>query len=111
MEPRASRLAKNEALFRGVNERIAEITEEFANREPVDGLVCECADAQCLERIGPLTIEEYERVRADARRFIVAAGHDAPEVERVVERKTTYWIVEKNEGVAAEVVEERDPRS
>ncbi|HEY6067993.1 MAG TPA: hypothetical protein VIU81_04805, partial [Gaiellaceae bacterium] len=67
--------------------------------------------AQCLERIGPLAIEEYERVRSDARRFIVATGHDAPEVERVVERKTTYWIVEKNEGVAAEVVEERDLRS
>jgi hypothetical protein len=28
-----------------------------------------------LERVGPLTIAEYEGIRRDPRRFIIAAGH------------------------------------
>ena len=115
VEARISRLAKNEALFREVNERVAEITQEFAAVSPepdvVDGLICECSDPLCLERVGPLTIPEYERVRRDARRFIIAAGHQAPDVERVVEKQKTYWLVEKNEGVPSDVARERDPRS
>jgi hypothetical protein len=57
MEPRLTRLAKNEALFHEVNERISEISQELApgagNRELIDGLICECSDPQCLERVGP----------------------------------------------------------
>jgi hypothetical protein len=115
VEARISRLAKNEALFRELNERVAEITQEFTAVSPepdvVDGLVCECSDPLSLERGGPLTIPEYARVRRDARRFIIAAGHQAPDVERVVEKQKTYWLVEKNEGVPSDVARELDPRS
>ena len=115
MEARLTRLAKNEALFRQVNERISEISQELApgtpNPELIDGLICECSDPGCLERIGPLTIAEYEGVREDARRFIIAAGHQAADVERVVDRQPSYWVVEKHEGPPAEVARERDPRS
>jgi hypothetical protein len=114
-EPRLTRLAKNEALFREVNERIAEITEDLApgsaNPNQVDGLICECSDPLCLERVGPLTIAAYEGVRRDPRRFIIAAGHQAPDVESVVETHPTYWVVEKAEGVASDVARERDPRT
>lgn len=110
MEARESRLAKNEALFREVNERIAEITEGLSNRQDLDGVVCECADALCLERVGPLSLAEYERVRSDSRRFIIAANHQSPDVESIVERHPTYWVVQKHEGVPAEVAEEMDPR-
>jgi hypothetical protein len=105
MEPRLTRLAKNEALFREVNERISEISQELApgaaNPDLIDGLICECSDPQCLERVGPLTIAEYERVRQDPRRFIIAPGHQAADVERVVDRQPTYWTVEKHEGAPA----------
>jgi hypothetical protein len=115
MEARASRLAKNEALFREVNERIAQITEGLGSGayqpEALDGVVCECADPLCLERVGPLTIAEYEKVRSDSRRFVIAAGHESPDVERVVQREPAYWIVEKHEGVPADVARERDPRN
>jgi hypothetical protein len=115
VEPRVSRLAKNEALFREVNERVAEITAGLTSSvsppDTLDGVVCECADPLCLERVGPLTIAEYERVRSDPRRFIIAAGHQSADVENVVERQQAYWVVEKHEGVAADVARERDPRS
>jgi hypothetical protein len=62
-----SRLAKNEALFRQVNERVAEVTKALASGlsrpTTLDGLVCECADPLCSERVGPLTISAYEAVR------------------------------------------------
>jgi hypothetical protein len=115
MEARLTRLAKNEALFREVNERISEISQELApgavNPERIDGLICECSDTQCLERVGPLTIAEYEGIREDPRRFIIAAGHQAEDVERVVDRQPTYWTVEKHEGEPADVARELDPRS
>ena len=115
MEPRLSRLAKNEAVFREVNERVAEITAELAPGAPyperVEGLTCECSDALCLERVGPLTIAEYKKVRRDPTQFIIAAGHQAADVERVVDKRESYWVVEKDEGVPADVARERDPRS
>jgi hypothetical protein len=114
MEARESRLAKNEALFREVNERVAEMTDQFGpdprSRELVTGLICECSDPGCLERIGPLTISQYEAVRRDPRRFIIAANHQAADVERVMEENADYWIVEKHEGIPADVARERDPR-
>jgi hypothetical protein len=114
MEPREARLAKNEAVFRDVNERVREITEELGpdprSAELVDGLICECSDPGCVERVGPLTISQYEGVRIDPRRFMIAANHQAPDVERVVERNAGYWVIEKLEGVPADVARERDPR-
>jgi hypothetical protein len=58
----------------------------------------------------PLTIVEYEAVRSDPRQFIVAPGHELPEIEAVVARNRAYQVVLK-EGEAAEFVAERDPRS
>jgi hypothetical protein len=114
MEPRLTRLAKNEAVFRDVNERITEISQDFApgSDSPVliDGLICECSDPECLERIGPLTIREYKGIREDPTRFIIVAGHQA-HGERVVDRQQTYWTVEKHEGPPSDVARERDPRS
>jgi hypothetical protein len=115
VEPRLSRLAKNEALFREVNERITEIREALSpgSDQPdlVDGLICECSDPLCLERVGPLTIAEYEEVRRDPTRFIIAAGHQAADVEIVVRKHPAYWVVEKHEGVPSKIARERDPRS
>lgn len=115
MEARLTRLAKNEALFREVNERISEISQELApgtaNPELLDGLICECSDPLCLERVGPLTIAEYEGIRQDPRRFIIAANHQAADVERVIGRQPSYWVVEKHEGTPSDVARERDPRS
>jgi hypothetical protein len=114
MEPRESRLAKNEAVFREVNERVIEIKEALGpdprSSELVDGLICECSDQGCLERVGPLTVSDYEAIRRDPRRFIIAANHQALDVESVIEMNPTYWVVEKREGVPAEVARERDPR-
>lgn len=99
------RKARNEALFREVNERIEKVVEDAANPE----FLCECADEDCCETL-ELSIAEYEAIRRSPVRFPVKPGHSDPEVERVVEEHEQYVVAEKR-GRAAEIVRERDPRS
>ncbi|HZO96113.1 MAG TPA: hypothetical protein VFB42_01955 [Gaiellaceae bacterium] len=104
----AERLARNEAFFRQVNERIREVSPG-----PEDGrafeFLCECADPACTERIA-LTCAQYEEVRAKPTRFVLARGHAARELEQVVARDERHVVVEKR-GLAARIARRLDPRS
>ena len=80
------RLAKNEAFFRQVNERISDVAEGFGGPQRYEFL-CECADAACTERI-ELSREEYEAVRAKPTRFVLARGHVASEIEQKVRERS-----------------------
>jgi len=101
------RLAKNEAFFRQVNERIKDVAAGFGGDRYE--FLCECADAGCTERI-TLTIEEYEAVRANSTRFVLARGHVAPEIDRVVDRGEDHVVIEKD-GAAARIATMLDPRA
>jgi hypothetical protein len=107
----AARAARNQSLYRAVNERVKEINEAFDELLPLGDWICECANETCVERLA-LTHEEYEMIRATPTRFAVAphARHVYPEVESTVEKHERYWVVEKT-GVAAEVVEQTNPRA
>jgi hypothetical protein len=109
---REKRLARNEALYREVNERVAEVAEQFLEvqvQTPV-GFVCECGTAGCTEPI-TTSLAEYEAIRAEPTRFAVVPGHELPEIETVVERHSSYLVVEKREEDAEEVARETDPRA
>jgi hypothetical protein len=95
--------------MRQVNERIGEIAEDLGGGDHRYDFICECSRLDCAERIS-LTLEEYGHVREEGERFAVAAGHDTPEVERIVAQLSDYWIVEKT-GEAGEAARELDPRS
>lgn len=109
MKQQEERLALNEVLFREVNERIQEVADQFGAGEGTYEFLCECSDPECGERVA-LTREEYESVRADARRFVVAKGHAIPEIEQVVQQATDHVVVEK-EGEAADLAIHLDTRS
>jgi hypothetical protein len=108
MDAREERLAGNETLFRSVNERIEHAAASGEIDDHVFEFFCECSNTDCTLLL-PLTVTEYERVRADPRQFVVAPGHELPEIENVVARMSAYQIVIK-EGEAAEFVAEHDPR-
>jgi hypothetical protein len=101
------RMARNESLFREVNEAIAAGQWPGEEDAPI-GFRCECARLGCnsLVEVAP---RQYERVRASARRFVLAVGHELTEGERVVETHDDYVVVEK-EGEAGLVAEATDPR-
>jgi hypothetical protein len=107
--PSDDRLARNEALFRQVNERLKDVSEVLGTADSGPEFVCECADEGCTERIR-LSLGEYEWLRANPRHFVVVPGHERADIERVVEHRGRYCVVEKI-GVPGEVAEDTDPRS
>jgi hypothetical protein len=106
---REERVARNETLFREVNERIKQVNVALAIAEATDFL-CECGDESCTLPIS-LTLAEYEAVRAEATHFAVVPGHVVPDIERVVAQNDRYLVVEKTDPDAARIVEAEDPRS
>jgi hypothetical protein len=108
---REARLAKNEALFRGVNERVKEVKGELAEAgaEGKIDFICECGRGDCVAQV-QLGLAEYEEVRANPARFFVEPGHETLLVERVVREEDGYYVVEKDPEEAA-VARETDPRA
>jgi hypothetical protein len=88
----AQKLARNEALFREVNDQIHGVHEDWGKSE--SRYICECADPQCFDTIA-LSNDAYRNLREDPQRFVLVPGHEIPELERVVERFQSYLVVEK----------------
>jgi hypothetical protein len=101
--PQAVRTAKNESVFRAVNERISEVQEGFGDAELV-GFLCECSRLGCREPV-QAWLQEYAAVRANPRHFLVAHGHIDPDLERIVSRTERYMVIEKL-GLAGEIAED-----
>jgi hypothetical protein len=101
-------LARNESLFREVNERIAEAAKRI-QAVPDAEFLCECGRPDCLERMA-IPLEEYERVRAHPARFLLLPGHEQLDVDAVIISTDSHVVVEKI-GEAREVATERDPRT
>ena len=101
------RLARNETLFRETNEAIER--GQWPN-DPVKQVRfrCECSRLDCSDAI-EVTLAEYEQVRSSPRRFLIAVGHETPEIEAVITRAHGYLIVEKQE-TAGQIAAATDPR-
>lgn len=95
--------------MRGINEIIRESAHRFGGGEHVYDFLCECARSDCAELIS-MQVADYERIRARGDRFVILPGHEVVEIERVVEERNGYLVVEKlGEGRAVAI--ETDPRS
>lgn len=101
------RRATTEALFRDVNERIAESAERFDATETE--FVCECADVSCTHRISA-SLADYEEVRAEPTTFLLVPGHEQTEIERVVSDRGEFRVVDKIQAVVRRTVMRLDPR-
>ena len=69
---REERLAKNESVFREVNERIAEAAKRTLVLPDAEFL-CECGRPDCLERV-IVRLDDYEAIRAHPDRFVLVLG-------------------------------------
>jgi len=106
-EMRKDRLARNETLFREVNERVQEVGER-AGLDMID-FICECGDADCTAAVS-LTESEYEQIRADPLLFAILPGHAMPEVEDVVSEGGRFQVVRKHEE-EEDIARATDPRA
>jgi hypothetical protein len=106
---RAERIAANEVTFRSANETVRDAAEraQVSNRVT---FICECGNAGCLDLV-ELSLDEYERVRADPQQFFVVPGHEITgrDLGRVVGSTNRYTLVEKI-GVSGEIARRRNPR-
>ena len=110
MDAREHRLVENEAMFRRINERIEEIAQSQGPADQhVYEFLCECSNVDCTLLVH-LTSTAYEFVRRDPAQFVVAPGHELPEIETVAFRTDAYQVVRK-QGEAALIAEREDPRS
>ena len=108
---RQERAARNQSLFRQINERIEDLNESFGLLLPLGDWICECANDTCIERV-EMNAGEYEAIRADGARFFVAPSdeHVWPDVEQVAERCERYWVVAMKDR-AGELAKRANPRS
>jgi DNA-directed RNA polymerase subunit RPC12/RpoP len=102
------RIAQNEDRARSFNERV-ELDDHRRDADGVAEFVCECGNPDCSQTI-EMPIAEYEGVRRNPKRFVVALGHKADTVEVVVEKKPSYTVVEKV-GRPGEIAENLDEHS
>ena len=102
------RIAETEALFRDVNEQIAETAERF--EVGTSDFYCECSDVGCHDRV-EVPLEDYEEVRSESTHFIVSPGHEDERVERVLAQRGRYAVVDKVHQAVAAIVTRLDPRT
>ncbi|MDQ3778485.1 MAG: hypothetical protein M3310_06440 [Actinomycetota bacterium] len=102
MKERLERQARNEALMRTVNERIAAIDEHattWASPDQRFEFHCECGRGGGCDGSVLMTLAEYDRVRSQRDRFAVVPGHENGAIEHVVEEDETFLIVDKRDAV------------
>ena len=108
--PSADAAAEVQCLFREINERLRDLNEAFELVSERHAVVCECAHVDCIDQL-QVAPHEYETVRANGARFLVAPSeeHVFEEVEDVVGCHGRYYVVEKR-GAAGSIARDRDPR-
>jgi len=99
------RLARNQSLFREVNERLLELAD--GSRDGPLEIVCECSLPDCTTTLA-VHRNDYEAVRGQSTHFLVTSGHELLEVERVVDRRDGFTVVEKI--TETDFAVETDPR-
>ena len=103
----AERRARNESIFRDANEQIQSKALTYGLQDQPIPFLCEC-DTEGCTTVVRLRLPDYDHVRAEPTRFLLAPGHAAPP-DRIVEEHGDFLIVEK-QGEEARLVAERDPR-
>jgi hypothetical protein len=98
------RVALNQTTVRRINEGI-----EAERDDGRTAFLCECGQLGC-NRLVMLNRAQYEAVRADPRRFLIAPGHLVGELERVVEQHADHAVVETHPHTAG-IAEQTDPRA
>ncbi len=110
MDIRQERIGRNEVLFREINERLKEMQETFDVLTEQAEFVCECGNADCTQQV-TMSLAEYERLRSDPQTFAVVAGHEASDVEDIVETRERYLVVRKQKGESSILAQASDPRA
>jgi hypothetical protein len=102
--------AANQTIFRELNERTEQDNDARLGVGPrIDTYLCECSDRRCTAPIR-LSRLEYESVRAEPLRFVIALNHENPEIDRVVTENERFATVDMFHGTPARIARDTHPR-
>lgn len=105
MDERDERIAKNETVLRATNRELQRADEaEGARLDQLLDVLCECGREGCRGVI-TMTAVDYDDVHSQADRFVVIRGHESTDIEKVVEERAGYLVVDKI-GEAEDIAEE-----
>jgi hypothetical protein len=90
---REGRAARNQAIFRAINDKMLVLNESFGELVGLFSVACECADVSCM-RLLDVPPEAYKAVRENPRTFVVLVDHVSLDVERLVSTHKGYAVVE-----------------
>ena len=94
MSSRETRREQNQKTFRLANERFHEAIEDELPPERTVPFLCECADYGCFGTVD-VTLREWESVASVDSHFLMIAGHQRSEGEKVVASLREYEVAEK----------------
>jgi hypothetical protein len=94
MAMQTARMRENEEVFRVANERLHRQIADAVAADRLVPFLCECADERCMERV-EMTLADYESVRAHPDTFAVVPGHAVEQVEKIVEDRGSFHVVQK----------------
>ena len=104
-----SRLARNKALIRSLNQRVAVISETLDTFGSLK-FMCECGIYACRKRI-ELTASDFEAIRSKPTHFLVHPDHVLYALEFVVlEYAGSHVVVEERVGKATRFAVATEPR-
>jgi hypothetical protein len=106
-EERELRAARNQSIFRAVNDKLVELNRAFVSAADTFVIACECADVTCVRTL-EIRPDAYQEVRSSPRRFAVLRGHVYADVEDIVSEADGYVVVEKT-ALTADVAEDLAP--
>ncbi|MDQ3772433.1 MAG: hypothetical protein M3343_10160 [Actinomycetota bacterium] len=86
---RIDRIVRNEVAFKVINEEQVDADQD----QPL-GVICECGDPECTAEIR-VPASKYRSVRRHPQRFVVLPGHEIPDAEKVTEKTSDLYVVEK----------------
>lgn len=100
-------MVENETVFREYNESIEKGFDEIeriakeegqedilGNRDMPLYFYCECSDENCDTRL-LLKPSQYSKIHKRRDRFVIVAGHETKTIEKIIEKRANYYIVEK----------------
>lgn len=92
---------RSRMLHRDVNQRVAELTKQFALTPASDPpliVFCECGREDCMSQLAEMRLSEYEAVREGPARWVVLSGHIDELSDSIPARRNGYALIHRDLG-------------
>lgn len=93
VDRRREKLIQNEETLRRANELI-DTGRDDQVRGRKERFLCECSIEDCTETV-ELVWDEYRAIRDLGDRFVIRPGHETAGLDRLIEEREGYLVVDK----------------